>query len=66
MNITRPRFIPIILCLFITGLIAAMLPYPGFQTPIEPLPPPDFQRGDASTAPHNHGPIPDTVSEPKL
>lgn len=37
MKATRPKLVPTLVCLTCVGLFAATIPYPGFQTSLEPL-----------------------------
>jgi hypothetical protein len=37
MRFTTPKLLPTLVCLAVVGLVAAILPYPGLDSPITPL-----------------------------
>jgi len=49
MKSTYPKLIPTLICITVTGLLAATLPYPGFQSPIETLPSFQVDNSDDTT-----------------
>ncbi|HIK17705.1 MAG TPA: hypothetical protein IGS53_20790 [Leptolyngbyaceae cyanobacterium M33_DOE_097] len=49
MKFTYPKLIPTLICVTVTGLLAATLPYPAFQSPIETLPSFQVDNSDDAT-----------------
>jgi hypothetical protein len=36
MKFTQPKLLPTLVCIAVIGLLAAILPYPGLESPIVP------------------------------